>query len=162
MGTRGGPTTAPVCVYSDPHVHQVPIGTYAFFVVPRPATIVTHIGPPLDIYIAFLVNMSYVIYAPRGPFGHFTPRSSVLTHTGTPVIDAHSPPCAYVANNDLFPYDPNVSIRLPIKVFSLLYNQPIESIHLDQSHAAPNGYTIAHSPNTKNNTRSKTPIVELF
>jgi hypothetical protein len=106
--------------------------------------------------------MSYVIYAPRGPFGHFTPRSSVLTHTGTPVIDAHSPPCAYVANNDLFPYDPNVSIRLPIKVFSLRYNQPIESIHLDQSHAAPNGYTIAHSPNTKNNTRSKTPIVELF
>ena len=132
MGTRGPPTTAPVCVDSDPRVHQVPIVTYAFSVVPRRATLVTHIGAPVDIYTAFLVNLSCGIYAPRGPFEHFTRRSSVLTHTGTPVIDAHSPPCAYVAFNDLSPYDPNVSICLPIKVISLLYNQPIESIHLDQ------------------------------
>ncbi len=132
MGTRGA-TTAPVCLYSDPRVHQVPIVTYAFSVVPRRATLVTHIGAPVDIYTAFLVNLSCVIYAPRGPFGHFTRRSSVLTHTGTPVIDAHALLCAYVAINDLSPYDPNDRNPPQINALSL---PPIGSIHLEHSHCS--------------------------
>jgi hypothetical protein len=119
-----------------PRVHQVPIFTYAFFVVARRATLFTLLGAPLGIYVDFLVLLSYVIYAPRGPFGHFTPRSSVLTHTGTPVIDAHALPCAYLAINDLSPYDPNYHNPPPINALSLVYNQPIGSIYLDQSHGS--------------------------
>jgi hypothetical protein len=107
MGSRGPPTTAPVCVCFDPRVHQTPIFTYAFFVVARRATLFTLSGAPLGLYDDFLVILPYDIYAPRGPFGHFTPRSSVLTHTGTPVIDAHAHPCACYANYDFPSYDPN-------------------------------------------------------
>ncbi len=107
MGTRGPPTTAPVCVCFDPRVHQTPIFTYVFFVVARRATLFTLSGAPLGLYDDFLVILPYDIYAPRGPFGHFTPRSSVLTHTGTPVIDAHAHPCACYANYDFPSYDPN-------------------------------------------------------
>ena len=105
----------------QPRVHLVPIFTYAFFVVARRATLFTLLGAPLGIYVDFLVLLSYVIYAPRGPFGHFTPRSSVLTHTGTPVIDAHAHPCACYANYDFPSYDPNDHNYPPINGSSALH-----------------------------------------
>jgi hypothetical protein len=90
MGTRGGPTPAPVCVCLASRVHQVPIFTYSVFVVPWRAILFTLLGVPVEIYIAFFVFLPHVIYARRGHFGIIITPSSVLTHTGTPVIYAHA------------------------------------------------------------------------